>query len=127
MTPSTRRITIPGRLPGLNEIISTTRLNRFAGASQKKKQTAYCLFWIKAAKLKPVTKPVWIHFDWHEPNAKRDPDNIRAGGAKFILDALVEAGILPSDGSKWIKGLSDEFYVSGPRNERVEVKIESVI
>lgn len=115
--------TIPGQLPGLNEIISQARYNRFAGASQKKKQMKYCLFWINAARLKPAPNPVKVHFDWFEPNAKRDPDNIRSG-AKFILDSLVEAQILRNDGQKWIKGLSDGFYVVAPKNARIEVRIE---
>lgn len=102
---------------------NASRFNRFAGAAQKKKNTTICMFWINAYKLKPIKNPVTIHFDWYEPNAKRDPDNIRAG-SKYILDALVEAGILPSDGQKWIHGLSDRFMVATLKTQRIEVTIE---
>jgi hypothetical protein len=33
-----------------------------------------------------------------EPNRKRDPDNIVAGGTKLLLDSLVGAGVLRGDG-----------------------------
>lgn len=39
-----------------------------------------------------------LTLDFREPNRRRDPDNIYTGGTKVILDALVQAGILPSDG-----------------------------
>jgi len=84
------------------------------------------MFWINAHKLLPVTSPVKVHFDWYEPNMKRDPDNIRAG-AKFILDALVEASILPKDSRKWVKGLSDAFPDPDAQNPRVEVQIEEIM
>lgn len=120
------RFTIMGRLASLNDIIGRTNANRWAGAKLKKDQGELCRFWIMAAKLKPVTRPVAIHFDWYEPNERRDPDNTRTG-AKFILDSLVEAQILPTDGRKWIKALSDTFWPSDPLKPRVEVSIKEIL
>lgn len=42
---------------------------------------------------------------------------------KFILDALVKAGILAGDGRKNVVGFSDEFHVD-PGNPRVVITIE---
>lgn len=64
---------------------------------------------IKQAKLKPV-ECCSIHYCWVEPNRKRDPRNV-AAGAKYIEDALVEAGILPNDGWAHILGFRDRWYV----------------
>lgn len=119
------KFTIMGRLASLNDIIGRTNHSRWAGATLKKKQTELCRFWINAARLPKVTKPIYVHFDWHEPNKRRDPDNTRTG-AKFILDALVEAQILPTDGRKWVKGLSDTFPEPDALNPRVEVTITEV-
>jgi len=114
------RFTIPGRLPGLNEVINKARYNRFAGAKQKKDSTELCRFYVVAAKLIPIRGPVVVHFTWYEPNARRDCDNV-ATGAKFILDALVDSGVLAGDGRKHVVGLSHLFPVPDKKNPRIEV------
>jgi hypothetical protein len=116
--------TIPGRLSGLNEIINAARYNRFAGASQKKKMDELCMFWINAAKVPVYSKPVTIHFDWYEPNKRRDVGNIRSG-EKFISDSLVYLGRIKNDTQEWVKGMSDNFYVD-KKNPRIEVSIKVI-
>lgn len=46
-----------------------------------------------------------------------------AAGKKFILDALVSAGILTGDGRQNVVGFSDEFHVD-KANPRVVITIE---
>lgn len=104
-------------------MINAARSHWSKGQDEKRKMTDQCRFWINAARLKPITRPVTIHFDWYEPNLRRDPDNIRAG-SKYILDAMQEASILPQDSRKWIKGLSDSYPPSDALKPRVEVSIE---
>ena len=54
------------------------------------------------------TNPVWIHFHWIEENRKRDLDNI-ASAKKFILDTMVNMGILKNDSWRYIAGFNDTF------------------
>lgn len=118
------KFTIPGRLPGLNEIVNVARGNRFAGASQKKKMTQLCMAWINAAQVPKFVGPVMVHFDWYEETQRRDPDNVRSG-AKFILDALVERERITNDSVRYIKGMSDTFHHDA-ENPRVEITIQAI-
>jgi len=65
-------------------------------------------------------------FVWHEKNRRRDKDNI-AFGKKFILDALVQAGILSDDGWRYVNGFQDTFLLAkGSAAEGVEVTLYPV-
>lgn len=70
-----------------------------------------------------IEKPVYIHYSFYEPSARRDKDNVSGYFHKIFQDALVEAGVLKNDGWKDIIGFSDEFYVD-QKNPRVEVYLE---
>lgn len=113
---------IPGRLPGMNEIVNAARYNRFAGAKQKRDETERCAMW--ALQLTPFKDAVRLFIRWIEPNLRRDVDNIQ-GGVKFVLDGLVHAGKLPNDSRKWVKGIAHEFPEPDSKNPRVEVTLES--
>jgi len=65
---------------------------------------------------------VFVTFAWHEPNRRRDADNV-AFAKKFILDALVGLGVLPDDSRKYVTGFADEFHVDRQR-PRIVVTIE---
>lgn len=113
---------IPGRLPGLNEIIGQARYNRFAGASQKKKFQEECAKWISIQRTPAYRCPVTLTFDWIEANRRRDIDNVSAG-TKFILDALVALKRIPDDSRRWVTGLSHTFPEPDPKYPRVVVTI----
>lgn len=115
---------VHGRLPGLNEIIAEARTSRYSGARQKLLTEQAVMYAIQAAHLPSFTGPITVAFAWHEPDLRRDPDNIRAG-AKFLLDALVRLGVIAGDGHAVIKGLSDT-YSKDKQYPRVEVVIEAV-
>ena len=117
-----QKFEIPGRLPGMNEIVNAARHNRFAGAKQKRDETERCALW--AMPLKPFNEPVRLSIRWIEPNMRRDVDNI-SGGIKFILDGLVTAGKLPDDSRKWVKGIAHEFPESDSKNPRIEISLET--
>lgn len=68
-----------------------------------------------------IASPVHITFIWHEPNQRRDKDNV-AFAKKFILDALQKSGRLENDNNRFISGFSDKFVYD--RSEGVEVIIE---
>lgn len=116
------RFTVSGTLAGLNEIIGVARYNRFAGASQKKKEMQRCQWAVIAGNVPNYTGPVVLHFKWIEKDLRRDPDNICAG-TKFILDALVELKRIPDDSRKWILGITHEFPAPDKANPRVEITL----
>ena len=92
----TQTFFIPGPLPGANDII---RKHWRVYDNLKREWGGICSVYIRKAKLTPV-RTARIAFEWHEPiplrKQKRDPDNI-IFGEKFVLDALVQTGILPDD------------------------------
>lgn len=90
------------KLPSLNQVISSNRANRYAGAKLKKDIETLIGWSIKKAALKPITNPCVINIEWHEATKRRDVDNIHSS-VKFILDALVKNGILINDSRKHVK------------------------
>lgn len=68
--------------------------------------------------------PIRLIFSWYEQNKRRDKDNI-AFAKKFILDAMVNAGVIPNDGWGYVDGFEDKFYIDKD-NPRIEVEIESL-
>lgn len=100
------KIHIPLKYPSLNEYINACRNNRFTGANMKKACEQQTAIFLK--KVPAITNPVDISFCWVEKDKRRDLDNV-AFAKKFILDALVKTGVLPDDGQKFVKSLSDTF------------------
>lgn len=113
---------IPNRLPGLNDILAAARITkgRWNKYANMKKQYGLelCLL-IKQQELQPIHSMIDIEFHWYEKSKKRDKDNI-AAGKKFILDALVDSGILGGDDWRYINSFSDYFHID---SDRVEVII----
>jgi len=72
-----------------------------------------------------ITVPVFIHYRWIEPNARRDKDNI-AFAKKFIHDSLVKAGTLAGDGRAHIIGFSDAFEID-KQNPRINILISETV
>ena len=112
---------IEGRLPGLNEMIDAAKSHYGAYASMKQTYTDM-VAWL--AKKLPTYKRVDLVITWHEPDQRRDPDNIMAG-QKFILDGLVAAGTIPNDSQKYVRGIMHRFEVDR-QNPRVEVEIVDI-
>lgn len=120
------KFTIHGRLDGLNDYIKACRSNKYAGNTMKHKNQGYVEMGIIQAcaegKLKKICKyPVKLKITWHEPNSKRDIDNI-VFATKFIQDALVNRGMLENDGQKQISGISHEV-LTDKKHPRIEVEI----
>ena len=109
------------RFPGLNEVIAASKAHYGAYSSMKRSVTLSVAAQATAARLKPHQDRTIIEFHWYEKNKRRDPDNIRHG-AKYILDGLVEAGILQDDSQKYIGGFIDYFNID-KSNPHVEVRI----
>lgn len=120
--PHTYKFTIPHELTDLNSYIQAERSNRYAAADIKSTMTYICTLYAK--QLKHISKRVKLTFTWYCKNQKKDPDNI-AFAKKFILDALVKAGVLENDGWKQIAGFEDYFEIDADK-PRVEIEIREV-
>lgn len=100
------KIEIPHKFPSFNEYVQACRYNKFAGAKMKRQVQDDIGYFIK--QLPKINKPVKAKFTWIEENQKRDLDNI-CYAKKFILDSLVELGVLKNDNRKMVCGFTDEF------------------
>ena len=116
-------MTLYGKFPGMNEIVAAAKSHYGAYSKMKRELTTSVA--VMALTLKPVQPPLRVRFLWYEPDRRRDPDNISAGGRKFILDGLVEGKIIPTDGWTLYEptgGLEDRFYIDKD-NPRVVVEL----
>ena len=116
-----QEITIPGELPNLNAALAGAK-RHWSSYAQIKKQQTNKVAWIARGQLTPVTPPVDLVFSWTTKNKRVDPDNV-SHGAKYLIDGLVNAGILPNDGRKVIRSLTHYFPEPDPRAPRVDIKL----
>ena len=100
------KVEIPFKLPSCNQYINECRRNRYAGAKMKKEVQEQIEIYIK--QIPKINKPVKINFTWVEDNKRRDLDGI-CFAKKFILDALVESGVLKDDNRKIVTNFTDSF------------------
>lgn len=119
----TYKLTINGRLAGLNELIAAERTNRHIGAKLKRDSETLVRTNIRnqLRGVKPKT-PVLLHYHFYEPNRRRDLDNVAAFAHKVIQDSLVKEGILKNDGWDYVAGFVDLFDVD-KKKPRIEVVI----
>lgn len=122
-----QRFTVKGRLDGLNEYTGACRAGRFAGAGMKRRNQDVVVEAVKAADLVPMDAPVHVRFIWYDKanrsHRHRDKDNI-AFAKKFILDGMVEAGLIPDD--DWDSVYSFHDFFSDWHEDMVEVIVEEV-
>jgi Holliday junction resolvase RusA-like endonuclease len=113
------RLTIHGELPGLNEYTKACRTSPIVGWRMKRECEEAIAAQVASAP--HITEPVTAHFVWYTADSRRDPDNV-AFAKKFVLDALVAAGVLRGDGRAHVLGFTDAFYVDRT-DPRVEVTL----
>lgn len=116
------KIIIEGEFPALNEIIALSK-SHFGAYSKAKKQHTEDV--ISNCWGEPSFEKVdALYFTWFCKNKRKDPDNI-AAGIKFVLDGLVEAGVLPGDGWRYLGDcqIIHDWAVDKDR-PRVEVTIK---
>lgn len=117
---------IKGELPDLNTYIDECRRNKYS-ANKMKHDAQEAILWAIRAQIiqtAKITRPVQIRFLWACKDKRKDIDNV-SFAKKFILDALVNAKVLPNDNREWVKGFTDEFIIDR-RNPRTEVTITEV-
>ena len=117
-------IIIPGKLPGLNEVINANRRNKYAGSTLKKDVEESIIPYIKS-QCRQSFERISISINWYEPNQRRDYDNI-SSATKFILDSLVKCDVIPNDGWRNIvPDLHHRFYID-KENPRIELEIHGI-
>lgn len=115
------RVEIPFKLPSCNQYINECRRNKYAGAKMKKDIQEQIGIYIK--QIPKIDKPVKINFTWVEDNKRRDLDGI-CFAKKFILDALVQAGVLADDNRKIVTNFTDSFEYAD--KSKVIVELEEI-
>jgi Holliday junction resolvase RusA-like endonuclease len=115
------KLIIPGILPDLNSVVNGAKRHWGSYAATKRKHTHRVALMAQQAKLPPIRRPVQVRFLWVCKDRRRDKDNVRMA-AKYILDGLVEAGVLADDGWHQIVGFEDHFAVD-KCCPRVEVEL----
>jgi Holliday junction resolvase RusA-like endonuclease len=94
--------------PALNEQIDLARSDWRASAAVKKTWTN------KVADLTQTVNfsfddKVWLEYHWHLKTFARDSDNVSAA-SKYILDGLVDAGIIRNDNLIVIQSPVPHYY-----------------
>lgn len=117
------KFTIPGRLPGLNDLVGQCH---WAVYARKKKTSMETVMWaIRAARLEPIEGRATVTITCYELNKRRDEDNVQSGAAKIILDALQKMGVLKGDGQKYCHVVHRPVETDKD-NPRIEVEVTSV-
>lgn len=113
---------IEGTLPDLNAWIDLERAAPMGAARLKRETQDAIIANIRAQHLRPVRAyPVHLAYRWCCPNRRKDRRNV-AFAAKFVEDALQEAGILRNDGWADLTDPDDTFTVDKVR-PRLEVDL----
>lgn len=92
----------------LNEYINKERRNKYAAAKVKDDLTNEVAWQCKMARCTKPKGKVDMMFRWHV-KGHHDSDNI-AFAKKFVLDGMVQAGILQNDSPKFVRHLADYIY-----------------
>lgn len=113
---------------GLNDYISAERSSGVYAASLKRKYTNHVAQYARlAANLQGWVQPsckVYVTTCYHELNKRRDFDNIVAAD-KFVLDGLVQAGVIKNDSQKWLAEPPKHKVDVDPKRVGVTVIIET--
>ena len=117
------QLTIPGEMPGMNEIIDARRITngRWNAYTKMKRECGakVALFAQMANAPKITGAHHWVYHLFCR-NKLRDPSNILFGAAKFIEDGLQQAGLLENDGWGQVLSIRGRFNVDKER-PRVEL------
>lgn len=114
-------ITIEGQFPTINEFIDANRVLVSKGNSMKQRDQRIIVQQLPRVRLR---YPVRLVYHYYEKSRRRDQDNVAGYFRKVFQDALVQAGLLPGDGWKYIDGCAEEFHVDRTR-PHIEIEVIS--
>lgn len=116
------RLLIDRELTDLNSYVNAERSNRFAAAKIKEEETNFVRIRALQSGLRPIGKPVIVTCHFYCKDKRKDKDNVMFA-QKFILDGLVKAGVIKSDGWNWVD-IGKPLFSVDKDFPRVEVYIE---
>lgn len=115
---------IPGDFTSLNNYIRAERGHLHQAARIKRKETNLVAF--ECRNMQQIQQyPVQISFHWVCKDRRTDKDNIRFA-AKYVLDGLIQAGVLRDDGWEEIDSFGGDTFEVDKDNPGVEVTIKQV-
>ena len=112
---------IDSNLPTLNEYIDAERRGLHLAAAMKKRFTGICSQYSLGLP-KRIQGCFDVIFKFYRSDNRHDSDNVFFG-KKFILDGMVQSGVLPSDGRKMIRHNIDLIYLSPNKKNFVVVEL----
>ena len=115
------KLIIYGELPTMNSIINNAKVH-WTEYRKVKSEFDDAVAWYAEKQNVKFFEKCELEITYYMENRKKDPDNILSS-KKFILDGLVQAGVLENDGWKQIKGF-DESWEVDKKNPRVEVEFK---
>ena len=118
------KLIIPGELPTMNEIINKSKTHWSEYRKVKESYDEIVSYYATQQEIK-FFKSVELEITYFRKDKRHDPDNICATGKKFILDGLVQAGVLENDGWKQIKGFKENWEVD-KKSPRTEIILKEV-
>lgn len=119
-----QKIDIDNIPPNLNETLNMAKRHWGAYYSQKKKWGKLIKDYCELSNMQPIETPVNITIQNTYPcKRRRDPDNIIM---KFILDGIVEAGIIPDDTFEHINSIIIKKPTIEKKVKRTLITLETV-
>ena len=94
----TRTLWIPMPMPNLNDLLAAALSHRTVYGKLKRKWGGVVSLYARSQGFAAIDGPAHFEIEFVEPNRRRDPDGLVAGGTKIVFDALQEAGLLANDG-----------------------------
>ena len=114
---------IMGNFPTLNEILRKKNNPHAYNKMKKNLEEKARIFYRNQIRFHryqtPLKRTVRIIFDWYVTSRAKDPDNIDAA-RKFLIDALVDEGVLLKDNLTIVKELESRFLID-TKNPRVRI------
>lgn len=118
------KLTIPGTLPSLNEMINASKGNKYAYVQMKNAAIQLVVVFAKFCKIPQLPNKYDYSITWYCPNKRKDKDNVMCG-QKYIFDGLQEGGYLTNDGWEQLGVVTHRFEVD-KKNPRIEIEILEV-
>lgn len=112
-TSITQRLWVPGKFPGLNEIIEACgrRRGKWNGYMKMKSEWSEIIQNFAMAQRFQRVEAGYFTYLHRERNAARDPGNFAAGAQKVMEDALQEIKLLENDGQKNVLAFHHHWVV----------------
>lgn len=115
--------------PGMNEIVEANRNGYGAGNRLKRRLTEsvarQCREVLDETGWVAPMGPARVSFRWHEVSRRRDLDNVMSA-QKFVLDGMVEGGVLRGDSQRWVPECPRHEVVVDRESPGVTVEVERI-